>query len=1118
MRFLLASLLLTASGLFAAESLVWRIGAPDVSYLDFRGPANATYRIGRDSPAAWPREQDASGHPTIVFQLAAAPDGPLELRVHLLFHNSAIPRFGIEVNGRRGEFVLSPEKTVPGYRDQNYIPYFGKQGLILRLPASFYRQGDNEIRFNVVDLGTVLYDSVELYAGAAAPPAPCDIAARLLPTVFWKKENGELREQVELIVRPGVACGAGAIETTIGGRRYEHKIPGDYSFGDVTSTFLVPDAGQGADAAIRVSVGGCRKEIRQRFIPARKWKLYVASTTHFDLGYTTRQPEALNLHLDNLKSALDVMERHPEVRWDLEGAWLADRYRNERGETEARRLLGAAAGGRLGTNALHSNLQASLMSLEEWNRASELGYEFGKLANTPMDFASLADVPSLPLEMPTVLRQAGIRYVANGANQWRAPMLHNGRLDERSPVLWEGPDGSRVLCWFIRGYAHSMFLFGVPGSEARALATLGHYLASYPASYAYDAVLIYGLGGDNALLGSDANAAFHRDWNARYEYPRMVPARFRDFFDYIESRGTNRLEVIRGDGGAYWDDGVIESPRTFALNRRNQAEAVEMETLASLALLREPTLRYPAETLKSIWNNILLFDEHTFGMQGSVVHPDFIETRAQWAIKSGYALRAASDLAWGRNQWLSRITGTGDRAVVVWNPSSWRRTDWVEVEIPGRKYLAETAGGARLPVETIKEDGGRRIVRFLAKDIPPLNYGVYPLVSVAPPAAVPEPANTLENEYYRITFDATRAGIGSIVDKITGRELVNATSPYALGELLRGVETSQRRELDARGSYDSAVRTRLDANGYDLPAPVLKVERPAATGAARIVRTALGSIGRIEARAESTPRVELEARLWNGVRRIDLIARIHRPRVEYHTTEALYIAFPFNIEAPSFSYDRPLGWVNPATGMMPGAASSWYGAANGVNVSGTGVSLTLATPDAPMVMFGDIDRGLWPTKPILPADATVLSYVYNNHWLTNFAAGQEYGDYEFRYSLTGACADRASQTRFGEQARHPLVAMTSSGAAAPADVPVEVASDDIHLVTMKQAPRSPGYLLRLAEASGKPGEALVRFKGWKPRAARLTTTHGETVKTLAIESNAVRVPLAGYGMATLIVE
>ena len=88
MRSLLVLLALAAPSLPAAQSLLWRIGAPDVSYVDFKGPASAIYQIGRDTPAAWPRENDTSARPAIRFSLAGAPAGAFELRVHLLFHNS----------------------------------------------------------------------------------------------------------------------------------------------------------------------------------------------------------------------------------------------------------------------------------------------------------------------------------------------------------------------------------------------------------------------------------------------------------------------------------------------------------------------------------------------------------------------------------------------------------------------------------------------------------------------------------------------------------------------------------------------------------------------------------------------------------------------------------------------------------------------------------------------------------------------------------------------------------------------------------------------------------------------------------------------------------------------
>ena len=152
-----------------------------------------------------------------------------------------------------------------------------------------------------------------------------------------------LVERVDLVARPGISCGAGRIETVIGEQRYETTIPAGYAFGDLIAPLQVPDAGRGADARIHITAGACRREFASRLVPARKWKLYVTSITHLDIGYTARQPEALDVHMSNAKAALDVMERYPEYRWDLEGAWLTERYLHEHTAAEGRRLLDAAA-------------------------------------------------------------------------------------------------------------------------------------------------------------------------------------------------------------------------------------------------------------------------------------------------------------------------------------------------------------------------------------------------------------------------------------------------------------------------------------------------------------------------------------------------------------------------------------------------------------------------------------------------------------------------------------------------------------------------------------------------------------------------------------------------------
>ena len=79
----------------------------------------------------------------------------------------------------------------------------------------------------------------------------------------------------------------------------------------------------------------------------------------------------------------------------------------------------------------------------------------------------------------------------------------------------------------------------------------------------------------------------------------------------------------------------------------------------------------------------------------------------------------------------------------------------------------------------------------MARNLPPLGYRTFvPAESspLFPGEAVCRsylaPPQCIENELLRVTLDPARCGIKSIIDKRTGRELVNAQSPYALGQYL----------------------------------------------------------------------------------------------------------------------------------------------------------------------------------------------------------------------------------------------------------------------------------------------------------------------------------------------
>ena len=83
---------------------------------------------------------------------------------------------------------------------------------------------------------------------------------------------------------------------------------------------------------------------------------------------------------------------------------------------------------------------------------------------------------------------------------------------------------------------------------------------------------------------------------------------------------------------------------------------------------------------------------------------------------------------------------------------------------------------------------------------------------------------------------------------------------------------------------------------------------------------------------------------------------------------------------------------------LPGAGKEWFSVQHWVAAEQDGVSAALVPVDAPLVCLGDIVRGTWPAK-FTPRSGAIFSYVMNNYYFTNYAAGQG-GDFNFRYVFT----------------------------------------------------------------------------------------------------------------------
>jgi len=325
--------------------------------------------------------------------------------------------------------------------------------------------------------------------------------------------------------------------------------------------------------------------------------------------------------------------------------------------------------------------------------------------------------------------------------------------------------------------------------------------------------------------------------------------------------------------------------------------------------------------------------------------------------------------------------------------------------------------------------------------------------------------NTFENPYYRITVDPSSGAIGKIWDKELNRELVDSASPFRFGAYLYVT------------GADDMPNNSLYRYGATLKPPALS---PAVSSHGRLLgakQVPFGTIITMEASAPNTPTIRLEITLYDAKKQIDLAYHLHKEATI--KKEAVYIAFPFAANNPEFGYDTQNGWVNPAKDELQGGSHEWYVVQHWAAIHDSGFMAAVIPHDAPLVNFGDIVRGNWPTE-FRPKSATIFSWLMSNYWGTNFAP-QQGGDFSFRYSLvSGRALDPASLTRLGNEAMTPLEVDQVGSATAPGKLPSEAASllevdnPAITVSTWKLAEDGKGSILRLQEIAGQPQAVDIR--------------------------------------------
>ncbi len=418
--------------------------------------------------------------------------------------------------------------------------------------------------------------------------------------------------------------------------------------------------------------------------------------------------------------------------------------------------------------------------------------------------------------------------------------------------------------------------------------------------------------------------------------PKIVLNRADRAMEAMAGSATN-LSTWRDELNYIYEGCYTSQMEVKRRNRMNEHWLTTAEKACSMAVLADsPDYAYPAQPLKQAWKDLLFNQFHDI-LPGTSIHRayedvDTIYDRVESVLQDSTEA-ALAKLAAGAD-----TEGVG-QPLLVFNPLSWQRSDlaWVILDydvVPASVRVRDAAGrvapGQVVAHQKIYESFERCKIVFIAKDVPPVGYGVYwleglnrseqplrvldhfsvPITeelykayrekgtywdqakprSTQPTATLAAAEATLENDLYRLRFDKTTGHVTGLTDKRSHRELIpdsQAANRLELMEEKGGGGDAWTLHLTGKATpLDRADSVSVEANG-----PVL---------ATMLVRY-----------THEHSLFEQRVTLYHGLDRVDMTNQTEwRQR-----GQTLKVRWPLAVSTDHAAWEIPYAWIRkPATG------------------------------------------------------------------------------------------------------------------------------------------------------------------------------------------------------------
>ena len=562
---------------------------------------------------------------------------------------------------------------------------------------------------------------------------------------------------------------------------------------------------------------------------------FALVAAHLEMARRDPDYKFVLAEVDYLKPYFDA---HPEDRADLL-RFLAERRVEVMGGTY---------------NEPNTNLTGPETSIR--NFVHGIGFQRDVLGAHPATAWQL-DVFGHDPQFPGMAADAGLTsssWARGPHHQW-GPMQNGGdprRMQFSSEFEWISPSGVGLLTHYMP--AHYAAGWWMDSSASLAEAEEATYkLFTELKSVALTRNVLLPVGTDYTPPNTWVTD-IHRDWNARYTWPRFVCAIPSDFFAAVRAELDERGAVASPqtrDMNPIYTGKDVSYIDTKQANRAAEDAVLGAERFAVFAALLSGA-RYPEAALAKAWVQ-LAWGAHHDAITGSESDQVYLDLLTGWRDAWELGRQARN----GALRVLSSAVAGAARSIVVWNPLAHSRSDLVTVHLDepvGPAVQVFDAAGIALP--TLVDDGGHT-VSWRADDVASMGWRTYRMLEGGAGTAMgwqPADGVSIGNDRLRVQVDPSRGGaVDSLVDLASGRELIAAG---AVGNELAVYDEYPAHPEAGEGPW------------HLLPSGPVQCSS-AAPARVRAYRSALGERLVVEGAIGDLLRYTQTLTLWRGVDRLD---------------------------------------------------------------------------------------------------------------------------------------------------------------------------------------------------------------------------------------------------------